>query len=142
MPLNIAIVGCGLTGSKRAQSLAGARLALCCDLDLVRAQALADAHPGAEPATDWHAVAASPEIDIVIVATTHDMLAPIAAEAASAGKHVLIEKPGARRAAELDAVAEAARKAPHISPSFGRTGAYSGKRHRPSTGTAGCRYRP
>ena len=109
MPLNIAIVGCGLTGSKRAQSLAGARLGVCCDLDRRRAQALADAHPGAEPATDWHAVAASPEIDIVIVATTHDMLAPIAAEAASAGKHVLIEKPGARRASELDAVAEAAR---------------------------------
>ncbi len=36
------------------------------------------------------------------------MLAPIAAEAAGAGKHVLIEKPGARRAGELDAVAEAA----------------------------------
>jgi predicted dehydrogenase len=46
----------------------------------------------------------------VIVATTHDMLAPIAAAAAGAGKHVLIEKPGARRASELDAVAEAARR--------------------------------
>jgi predicted dehydrogenase len=53
---------------------------------------------------------ASPDIEIVIVATTHDMLAPIAAEAAGAGKHVLIEKPGARRASELDAVAEAARR--------------------------------
>jgi predicted dehydrogenase len=110
MPLNIAIVGCGLIGSKRAQSLAGGRLVLCCDLDAGRAKALAAAHAGAEPATDWRAAATSRDIDIVIVATTHDLLAPIAAEAASAGKHVFIEKPGARRACELDAVTEATRR--------------------------------
>ena len=113
MPFNIAIVGCGLIGSKRARSLAGARLALCCDLELGRAMALAAAHPGAETATDWRLAVTAPDIDIVIVATTHDMLAPIATEAAHAGKHVFIEKPGARRACELDAVADAA----------GRTGA-------------------
>jgi predicted dehydrogenase len=113
MPANIAIVGCGLIGSKRAQSLAGARLGICCDLDRGRALALAAAHPGAEIVADWHAAVALPDIQIVIVATTHDMLAPIAAEAAGAGKHVFIEKPGARRASELDPVAEAA----------GRTGA-------------------
>ncbi len=110
MPLNVAIVGCGLIGTRRAQSLAGARLAICCDVDPARAQTLAAMHPGAAPATDWHTVGASTGIDIVIVATTHDMLAPIAAAAAGAGKHVLIEKPGARRAYELDAVAEAARR--------------------------------
>jgi len=110
MPANIAIVGCGLIGSKRAQSLAGARLGICCDLDRGRALALAAAHPGAEIVADWHAAVALPDIQIVIVATTHDMLAPIAAEAAGAGKHVFIEKPGARRASELDPVAEAARR--------------------------------
>lgn len=113
MPLNIAIVGCGLIGSRRAGSLAGARLGVCCDLRRERARALAAAHPGAEPNIDWRAAATAAGIDIVIVATTHDMLAPVAAEAAGAGKHVFIEKPGARRASELDAVAEAA----------GRTGA-------------------
>jgi predicted dehydrogenase len=114
MPLNIAIAGCGFVGTKRAQSLAGAgfgaHLAICCDVDRGRALALAAAYPGAEAATGWRAVAAAPDIDIVIVATTHDMLAPIAAAAAGAGKHVLIEKPGARRAAELEAVVEAARR--------------------------------
>jgi predicted dehydrogenase len=113
MPFNVAIVGCGVIGTKRARSLAGARLALCCDLELGRAMALAAAHSGAETVTDWHSAVTALNIDIVIVATTHDMLAPIATEAAHAGKHVFMEKPGARRAAELDAVAGAA----------GRTGA-------------------
>lgn len=45
-----------------------------------------------------------------MVATTHDQLAPIAAAAAAAGKHVLVEKPGARRAAELEPVASCAAK--------------------------------
>jgi predicted dehydrogenase len=109
MPFNIAIVGCGLVGRKRAASLAGSRLAICCDHDEERAKSLAAAYPGAKPLRDWRAAVASAFADIVIVATTHDMLAPIAAEAARAGKHVLIEKPGARLACELDAVAESAR---------------------------------
>lgn len=49
-----------------------------------------------------------PDVDVALVATTHDQLAPIAAAAAAAGKHVLIEKPGARTSSELDPVAEAA----------------------------------
>src|ERR1039457_4459911 len=72
MPANIAIVGCGLIGSKRAQSLAGARLGICCDLDRGRALALAAAHPGAEIVADWRTAVALPDIQIVIVATTHD----------------------------------------------------------------------
>ncbi len=109
MPYNVAIAGCGLIGRKRAASLAGCRLAVCCDVDAERARALAAAHPGAVAATGWPAVVAARDIDIAIVAATHGQLAPLAAEAARAGKHVLIEKPGARRASELDAVADAAR---------------------------------
>jgi predicted dehydrogenase len=97
-------------GHKRAASLAGCRLAVCCDRDARRAAALAETFPGAEPITDWKRAATEPGVDIVVVATTHDMLAPVAAEAARAGKHVLIEKPGARRACELDPVAKAAQR--------------------------------
>jgi len=111
MPLNIAIVGCGLIGRKRAASLGGCRLAVCCDLDAQRAQALAADHGDAAPVADWRAVVLRPDVDMVVVATTHDMLAPIAAAAVAAGKHVLIEKPGARRACELDPVAVAAQGA-------------------------------
>jgi predicted dehydrogenase len=46
--------------------------------------------------------------DAVIVSVTHDRLAEIGLMAVSSGKHVLIEKPGARNAKELAPVAEAA----------------------------------
>lgn len=69
-----------------------------------RAEALARTAPGAIALTNWQAAASHPGVDIVVVATTHNMLAPIASVAAAAGKHVLVEKPGARRAVELEAV--------------------------------------
>ena len=47
----------------------------------------------------------------MVVATTHDWLAPIALAAVESGKHVLVEKPAARSAAELEPVIAAARRA-------------------------------
>ncbi len=107
--LRAALVGCGLIGRKRAAALSGCTLAVCCDLAPERAEAVAATVPGCRASTDWQTVMRSSEVDIVLVATTHEMLSPIACEAARSGKHVLIEKPGARCAAELDSVAEAAR---------------------------------
>ena len=54
---------------------------------------------------------ASPDVDIVVVATTNNALAPITLAAVQAGKHVLVEKPAARTQAELAPVMEAARHA-------------------------------
>ena len=107
--MNVAIIGCGLIGQKRAKALGPARLVVCCDTVEERAAALATSH-NARITTDWAEVVADPAVDIVMVATTHDLLPVIGAEAAARGKHVLIEKPGARRAAELDALADAAAK--------------------------------
>ena len=106
--MNIAIIGCGFIGRKRAAALDGHKLTVCCDINLQAAQALAKEHPEAEAISDWQEAVLRPGISLVVVATTHDLLAPVAQAAAQAGKHVLIEKPGARRAAELDAVAAAA----------------------------------
>jgi predicted dehydrogenase len=107
--LQIAIIGCGLIGQKRARTLGNHTLRVCCDLDETRARALATER-GAETSTDWREVAERSDVDAVIVATTHNLLPQIAEHAAAHGKHVLIEKPGARRAAELDgAKREAAR---------------------------------
>jgi predicted dehydrogenase len=106
--LKVAIVGCGLIGQKRARALGNAQLSVVCDAVSERAIALARFAPGCFVAKDWQEAVSRPEIDIVIVATTHDLLAPIATAAAGHGKHVLIEKPGARTAAELECVAVAA----------------------------------
>jgi predicted dehydrogenase len=106
--MRVAIAGCGFIGRKRAAALGGCRLVACADVVAERAAALAGV--AADATTDWRAMVARPDVDIVIVATTHDQLACVATEAVAAGKHVLIEKPGARRAAELDVVVEAARR--------------------------------
>jgi len=108
--MRVAIVGCGLIGQKRAQALAGCQLAVCADVAAERAQALAKTVPGAEAVSDWRAAVARRDVDIVVVATTHNVLAEITLAAVEAGKHVLVEKPAARRAGELDAVIEAARR--------------------------------
>lgn len=102
--IGVAIAGCGLIGRKRADALPAGALVVACDVDRARAEALA-APRGAQASDDWRATLARDDVDAVIVATTHDQLAPVAAHAARHGKHLLIEKPGARRARELDEVA-------------------------------------
>jgi predicted dehydrogenase len=104
----VGLVGCGFIGQKRATALSGARLVACADAEPARADALARAVPGVEVAADWRALVGRGDVDIVIVATTHDWLAPITLAAVDAGKHVLVEKPAARSAAELAPVIDAA----------------------------------
>lgn len=105
----VAIVGCGRVGRKRAQALGGSRLVAVADVHFERARDLAADFEGCVAETDWQKAVARPDVEIVIVATTHDALAPVALAAARQGKHLLVEKPGARRAAELVPVLEATR---------------------------------
>lgn len=104
----VAIIGCGLIGRRRASVLGRARLVACADRVLTRAESLAATVPGCLAFADWQAAIAQPEVAIVIVATQHDMLAEISRTAIASGRHVLVEKPGARNAAELAGLAELA----------------------------------
>src|SRR6185312_5816860 len=113
-PFGFAIVGCGLIGRKRTLSLAGlegATLRYACDLDANRAAEVARLAPGCAPATDYRTALADPSVQAVIVATLNASLTPIAKAAAEAGKHVLVEKPAARNAAELRQLQAAAARA-------------------------------
>ena len=110
-PLQFAIVGCGLIGRKRAAALPSGQLRYACDLDAARATELARAYPGARAVTDFAQVLADSAVDAVIVATLNGALAPLALAAVRAGKHVLVEKPGALNAAQLRTVHAAAEKA-------------------------------
>src|ERR1017187_7519872 len=100
--MRVAIVGCGLIGRKRLASL-GTRhqLIIAADVDRHRADALASLSPGSVATADWREAVERPGVDAVLVATTNQWLAPISLAAIQAGKHVLVEKPAARKSAEL-----------------------------------------
>jgi predicted dehydrogenase len=106
--LNVALIGCGAMGEKRARHLAGARLLHCVDLDARRATQVAALSKGCESGCDWSAALGRADIDAVIVATPQDSQAQITRAAIAAGKHVLVEKPAARAAAELRGLDELA----------------------------------
>jgi len=106
----IGIVGCGLIGQKRAKAIgAGGRLVACADIDVGRAESLAKGS-GGKAFSDWRGLLALPEVEVVVIATLHDSLAAITLAAVEAGKHVLVEKPAARSATELEPVMAAAKK--------------------------------
>ncbi len=109
MSPGVAIIGCGSIGYKRARALAGARLVACADVKLERAEALARTAPATTATDDWRAAVSQPGVDIVVVATTNDMLAEVSRFAVEAGRHVIVEKPAARSVVEIDSVVSAAR---------------------------------
>jgi predicted dehydrogenase len=109
-PFGIGIVGCGLIGQKRAKALgAGGRLVACADIDVGRAENLAKGS-GAKVFRDWRELVGLPEVEVAVIATLHDSLAAITLAAVEGGKHVLVEKPAARSAKELEPVMATAEK--------------------------------
>jgi len=109
-PLSYLIVGCGLIGRKRAAALPPGQLRYACDLDAGRATELAKLYPGSIAITDFRQALADPGVNAVIVATLNGALAPVALAAVRAGKHVLLEKPGALNAGQLRPVHAAAQQ--------------------------------
>ena len=110
--MRVGIVGCGLIGGKRADALSGTEDRLVATFDLVpeRARALANKHKsthGTEPSATLDELVAKSEV--VVVAATNDQLAAVSTVAVRAGKHVVVEKPAARSAMELEPLAAMAR---------------------------------
>src|SRR5574337_1815515 len=111
--MRIAIIGSGLIGHKRAQSLkkfSNCELVAVADGVHERAVALAKQHPNCESFSDWQTALKASDADMVIIETPHHVLAEITLAAVREGKHVLVEKPAARNAAELEPAIEAAKK--------------------------------
>ncbi len=102
--MNVAIVGCGLIGQKRATTLGLSRLTVCADNELPRAEQLAGRYAGCAATADWRDAVTRPDVSLAIVATHHDSLAEITRCAIEAGKHVLVEKPAGRCASEIRAL--------------------------------------
>ena len=110
--LAVGILGAGYFGACHARAIIdspGLRLAAICDCDLEQARRLAAACGGASYA-HWRQLLAEAAIDVVVIATPHHLHLPMAVAAANAGKHLLLEKPMGRTAAECTAIIEAAER--------------------------------
>src|SRR6202022_2943266 len=68
------------------------RLAAVCGRDKAAAQAVADRFGWAAAETDWRALIARDDVQLVDIAAPGDLHAPIAIAALAAGKNVLCEK--------------------------------------------------
>jgi predicted dehydrogenase len=108
--VTVGICGCGLIGRKRAEAL-GPRDTLVGATDPLRARAaeLVAAHGGLACDDIDALVALAP--DVVVIAATHDQLAPLTERALEGGSHVLVEKPAALGTKQVDGVATTAGKA-------------------------------
>jgi predicted dehydrogenase len=87
------------------------RMKVLCGRDGKAVRAAARRLGWEETATDWKAVVARPDIDLVDVSTPGDSHAAIAIAAAKAGKAVLCEKPLANSVRQAEAMLAAVRKA-------------------------------
>jgi len=96
--LNIALVGAGSIGQTwgsvflEAQNV---KVRYVIDINKKSAQKLASQFSGCKVETKWEDILDADDIDAVVIATPHKLLAPISKAFLTAGKHVLCEKPGA-----------------------------------------------
>lgn len=86
-------------------------LAAVAGRDPAAVRAAADRHGWAAAETDWRALVARDDVQLVDVCTPGDSHAEIAVAALEAGKHVLCEKPLANSVAEAEAMVAAAEAA-------------------------------
>jgi predicted dehydrogenase len=99
---NIAIIGCGLIGGKRAATLEqfpDCYLESVYDLDQGRMKRFIERY-GCSPAQSPEEIFSNRKIDIVIVSVINKFSVPISVAALRADKHVLCEKPPGRNLEE------------------------------------------
>ncbi|MDI6024703.1 Gfo/Idh/MocA family oxidoreductase [Corticibacterium sp. UT-5YL-CI-8] len=94
--MRVGIVGTsfGESRCRMVDELPNATLAAVCGRDPQRTQAVAERY-GAAAETDYRALIARDDIDVVGVYTSTDLHSEIAIAAANAGKHVIVSKPTA-----------------------------------------------
>jgi predicted dehydrogenase len=102
--MNIAIIGCGLIGTKRIHNLdPDDKVVVVCDTSEVVVKKFAT-QLSTGFTTNWKDAVVRPDVDAVIIATTHNKLAEITLDSLKNGKHVLVEKPAGKNAEDLEPI--------------------------------------
>jgi predicted dehydrogenase len=120
-PLRVAMIGHGFMGAAHSQAWRTAprffdldaepEMTVVVGRDPERTEAARVQYGWQRASTDWRAVVADPDIDVVDVVSPGSSHVEIAIAALQAGKHVLCEKPLANTVAEAEAMVDAARAA-------------------------------
>jgi predicted dehydrogenase len=107
----VGVVGLGYWGPNLARNFdALAELAWICDADEGRLEAFASRYPQSSASPSYDDMLADDTLDAVVVATPVPTHYDLARQALEAGKHVLVEKPPAMRAEEMDELVALAEK--------------------------------
>ncbi|WP_412873835.1 Gfo/Idh/MocA family protein [Curtobacterium poinsettiae] len=116
--LRVAMVGHGFMGAAHSQAWrtaprffdlgADPEMAVIVGRDPERTEAARQQYGWQAASTDWRAVVADPDIDVVDVVSPGSSHVEVAIAALQAGKHVLCEKPLANTVAEAEAMTAAA----------------------------------
>jgi predicted dehydrogenase len=107
---SIAIIGCGLIGKKRVLGFGREKIRYLYDAVPSTSERLGqEMELSGCVVQDLAIILGDPEVEIVVVATSHKYLAPLAVQALEAGKHVLVEKPGAMNLASWEKVIAASK---------------------------------
>ena len=112
--IRLGLLGFGAWGrnvARVAASTAGARLVAIADPDVARRSEAALRHPGVDILANDRELIARSDVDAVLIASSAATHAELAIRAASAGKHLLVEKPFALDPGTAREMASAAEQA-------------------------------
>ena len=111
--LNVGIIGAGFFGEKHAEAITALDKTRLVAVSRTNQNELSDFTQrfGGQGYTDYRDLLADSNVQAVLIATPHHLHTEIAIDAASAGKHILLEKPMAPSLAECDRILEAVRAA-------------------------------
>jgi predicted dehydrogenase len=122
--LNVAMIGTGFIAKAHSNAFRQVAhffdvpyelgLKIVCGRNQAKLESAAALWGWEEVSTDWEAVVARPDIDVVDIAVPNVLHAPIAIGAAKAGKMIWCEKPLATSLPEAESMAKAARQVPNL----------------------------
>ncbi len=107
--MNVAIIGCGLIGEKRAMSIPNENIHTVCDSNINLAKKLSE-KVNSDFTNNYNDIVNNDNIDIVIISTPNYLIKEIAIKSLNNNKHVLSEKPLGKNVFESKEMTDCAKK--------------------------------